>query len=184
MRIIGGTWRGRKLPIADLEGLRPTGDRLRETLFNWLAAEAPGARCLDLFAGAGALGFEALSRGAAHCDFVELQAPAAKQLRANIELLGCEDRAEVWQGDALALVPDLPGPYDLIFLDPPFADTLHERALDALLEHGALAPGGLVYLEYPASNSKAELPEAIEVVREKVVGSVEVTLARATDIQR
>jgi 16S rRNA (guanine966-N2)-methyltransferase len=89
----------------------------------------------------------------------------------------------VWQGDALALVPGLPGPYDLVFLDPPFADALHERALTAVLEHSALAPEGLVYLEYPA-NTRPELPEALEVLREKGMGSVEATLARATNIKK
>jgi 16S rRNA (guanine966-N2)-methyltransferase len=163
--------------VADLEGLRPTSDRLRETLFNWLAADVPGARCLDLFAGTGALGLEALSRGARHCDFVETQAAAQNQLRANIEALGCGDRATLWAGSAFDIIPRLSDPFDLVFIDPPFADALHARAVRALLETGLLSAGSLVYLEY-ARDRDAGLGSALGAVREKTIGAVSCSLAR------
>ena len=163
----------------DLEGLRPTGDRLRETVFNWLAADIPGARCLDLFAGTGALGIEALSRGAAHCTFVEAQSGAYEQLERNINLLEAVPRCEIRQGDALAMVGLLSGHFDVIFLDPPFADRLHERALRGLLDAGLVAPRGLVYLEYPKREAPG-LDPGLEALREKTMGEVSCTLARRT----
>ena len=124
LRIVAGNWRSRLLDIADVEGLRPTAERVRETLFNWLAPHLDGARCLDLFAGTGALGFEALSRGAGSCDFVERSPQAVRQLRANVDLLGACN-ATVVQDDALDFITRFSGmPYDVVFLDPPFAADL------------------------------------------------------------
>jgi 16S rRNA (guanine(966)-N(2))-methyltransferase RsmD len=110
VRIIAGEWRGRRLSVATREGLRPTGDRVRETLFNWLAPHVPGARCLDLFAGSGALGIEALSRGAAHCLFVDNDAAVATTLRGELDLLGAGKRATLRRAPAHAVLAGQGGP--------------------------------------------------------------------------
>ena len=124
LRIVAGNWRSRLLDIADVEGLRPTSERIRETLFNWLAPHIHGARCLDLFAGTGALGLEALSRGAASAVFVERDAVAEQRLRNNVDLLGA-DNAEIVSGDARDFLrSDSAGPFNIVFLDPPFAGNL------------------------------------------------------------
>jgi 16S rRNA (guanine966-N2)-methyltransferase len=123
LRIIGGTWRGRRLRFPAGALIRPTPDRVRETLFNWLGARVPGARCLDLFAGSGALGLEALSRGAAHVTFVERDAGAVRELRARLAEWGARD-ALVERGDALAFLAQRAHPFDIVFLDPPFASGL------------------------------------------------------------
>ena len=150
LRIIGGEWRGRKLPIANVPGLRPTADRIRETLFNWLAAQVPGARCLDLFAGAGALGLEALSRGAARCDFVDTSSRAVAQLRRALHTLSASARGRVFDGDFAAFLDrdDAAEPYDIVFLDPPFKRGLLDPAIERLASAGALAPRALIYAEY------------------------------------
>ena len=150
LRIIGGEWRGRKLPIASVPGLRPTADRIRETLFNWLAAQVSGARCLDLFAGAGALGLEALSRGAARCDFVDTSARAVAQLRRALHTLGASARGRVFDGDFAAFLgrDDAAEPYDIVFLDPPFNRGLLDPAIERLASADALAPRALIYAEY------------------------------------
>ena len=150
LRIIGGEWRGRKLPIARVAGLRPTADRIRETLFNWLAAQVPGARCLDLFAGAGALGLEALSRGAAHCDFVDTSARAVAQLRRALHTLSASARGRVFDCDFAAFLDrdDAAEPYDIVFLDPPFKRGLLDPAIERLASADALAPQALIYAEY------------------------------------
>lgn len=149
IRIIAGKWRSRRIAFVAHEGLRPTPDRVRETLFNWLGQQLEGQACLDLFAGAGALGLEALSRGAASVTFVEQHPAAVQKLRANLQLLGA-DNARVLRIDALEFLHNSAGRerFDLVFLDPPFAAGLHERALRAV--SGILAPGGLVYVEAPA----------------------------------
>nr|WP_091513701.1 16S rRNA (guanine(966)-N(2))-methyltransferase RsmD [Microbulbifer yueqingensis] len=172
LRIIGGEWRGRKLQFAPVEGLRPTGDRLRETLFNWLQFRLPGARCLDLFAGSGALGLEALSRGAAAVDFVELNRRAADTLRTQLELLGT-DRGRVHHESALQFLAREPGthgaPYDVVFLDPPFAADLWQESLAALGGH--LAKGARVYVETPR-DTPINLPEGWLTEKEKRAGQV------------
>src|SRR6185312_11393174 len=119
LRIIGGTLRGSRIAVPDFPGLRPTPDRVRETLFNWLAPVIDGAQCLDLFAGTGALGIEALSRGAAQVDFVESDARLADLLRANLTRL--KQDAQVHVGDAMRHLAQVSSRYDLVFLDPPFA---------------------------------------------------------------
>ena len=153
LRIIGGEWRGRKLPIARVPGLRPTADRIRETLFNWLAADVPGARCLDLFAGAGALGLEALSRGAARCDFVEVSSLAAAQLRRALNTLGATGRSRVFDRGFAAFLDRgyAAESYDIVFLDPPFKRGLLDPAIEGLANADALAPRALIYAEYEAS---------------------------------
>lgn len=125
LRIIGGQWRSRKLSFPATDGLRPTGDRWRETLFNWLAPVTEGARCLDAFAGSGALGLEALSRGAAHCTFIEANPQAARALESNIALLAA-DGAQVLTKPAGSALASMSERFDIIFLDPPFAMSIDE----------------------------------------------------------
>ncbi|MCP5230855.1 MAG: 16S rRNA (guanine(966)-N(2))-methyltransferase RsmD [Zoogloeaceae bacterium] len=152
LRIIAGEWRGRRLPIPDRPGLRPTTDRVRETLFNWLQPILPGARCLDLFAGAGGLGFEAASRGAAEVILIEQDRAVAAHLR---ELAGTlrADGVHIVASDALAWLRDTPpSAFDIVFVDPPFANPLAMPALDLLVERGWLHAAARVYLEQDASN--------------------------------
>lgn len=148
LRIIGGRWRSRTLAFPAVEGLRPTGDRIRETLFNWLMPMLPGSRCLDLFAGSGILGFEALSRGASECTLVELNPVAARQLEANAALLGAAGARVVRDSAAAFLARPPAAPVDLVFVDPPFADNLWQEVLSRL-EQGWLRDGAWVYLETP-----------------------------------
>lgn len=147
MRIIGGEWRRRRLAVPAVEGLRPTPDRVRETLFNWLGQRLDGQHCLDLFAGSGALGLEAASRGAASVTLIDADPRVVRHLLAQREALGAGDRVRVQQGDALHFLRDaepLPA-FDLVFLDPPYALGVLPRCLDALPH--LLAPGARVYLE-------------------------------------
>lgn len=146
IRIIGGEWKRTPLPVLDLDGLRPTPDRVRETLFNWLGQDLSGQRCLDMFAGSGALGFEAASRGASRVVMVERSGKAAAQIRANQAKLGARN-IEVAEADALRLVASLAhGSFDVIFLDPPFGDqALLLRALE--LAAPLVAADGAIYVE-------------------------------------
>ena len=146
MRIIGGAWRGRVLHFPESAGLRPTPDRVRETLFNWLGQSLEGERCLDLFAGSGALGFEALSRGAAEVVMVESSRAAHRALRANAARLGSADRLRLVLGDALhCLNARMKGEFNVVFLDPPYGSGLLEAALERVPV--ILAPRGRVYAE-------------------------------------
>lgn len=152
VRIIGGHWRGTKLPVADAEGLRPTSDRVRETLFNWLQTVLPGARVLDLFSGSGALGLEAVSRGAREAFLVERDAELAQGLRASVERLHAAGQVEVVRADAMAwLQAPLHGRFDLVFLDPPFADGRWTEVLARL--DPWLAPDAWLYLESPVGQA-------------------------------
>ena len=152
MRIVGGRWRGTRLPVPDLDGLRPTSDRVRETLFNWLMPRLGGARVLDLFAGSGALGLEAVSRGAARATLVERDAGLARQLRESVAKLGAQAQVEVVQGDALHWLAQRPsGLADIVFIDPPFADGLWDSVLAGLGPH--LAADAWLYLESPAGQT-------------------------------
>ncbi|HDR9134091.1 16S rRNA (guanine(966)-N(2))-methyltransferase RsmD [Burkholderia vietnamiensis] len=146
IRIIGGDWKRTPLAVLDLDGLRPTPDRVRETLFNWLGQDLAGRRCLDLFAGTGALGFEAASRGAASVVMVERHPRAAQQLRAIKDKLGARS-VEVAEADALRLAAGLtPGAFDVVFLDPPFGEpAVLTRAL--ALAAPLVAPDGALYVE-------------------------------------
>ena len=162
LRIIGGQWRGRKVSVPTAEGLRPTGDRIRETLFNWLAAEVADARCLDLFAGTGALGLEALSRGAAHCTFVEVASRPAAALESTVRTLSAESHCEILRctaDDAIARLRNnsQEEKYHIVFLDPPFEKDLLNPALVQLTGSGILADDAAVYVEY-------SVREAIEVL--------------------
>ena len=178
IRIIGGRWRSRRLPVLESEGLRPTPDRVRETLFNWLAPYLPGASCLDLFAGTGALCLEALSRGAARVVMVERSTKVAQQLRANVALLEA-DGAEVQATDALDYLAGRPQPFDIVFLDPPFADAVAMISRGgARLTAGWVKPGGLVYIEAPSVLKALPLPADWELVKTKIAGDVGYHLAR------
>ena len=177
IRIIGGEWRGRRLPVTIAEGLRPTPDRVRETLFNWLAPRIEGARCLDLFAGTGALGIEALSRGAAHVQFIDSDREAIASIGRTLETLGAGVRATLTQADALRTSLGTPAP-EIVFIDPPFAGYLHGAALDAIF--ATLAPNARVYLEYPAADRatiESLLAGRARVLREKRAGQVGYCLA-------
>ncbi len=180
VRIIGGEWRGRKLHFTPAAGLRPTPDRVRETLFNWLQFELAGTRCLDLFAGSGALGFEALSRGAAEAVFVERDPVSARAIGDMLARLRCE-RGRVERVDALAWLergPLSPQPFDIVFLDPPY-DEACLPVLTAQLERGGwLAPGGWVYLEDAAARGEPTLPTGWTLLRSKRAGDVGYHLAR------
>ena len=163
VRIIAGRFRGSKLDVPDAPGLRPTSDRVRETLFNWLQPRLPGSRCLDLFAGSGALGFEAASRGAAHVLMVERDARLVQALRAGAERLRA-DAVRVQAGDALAVLREAaPEPFDIAFVDPPFSAGVHGPVLAALVPW--LAPGALVYVEAPAA-AQVDVPAGWRLHRE------------------
>jgi 16S rRNA (guanine966-N2)-methyltransferase len=171
LRIIGGSLRGRKLRFPQRPGLRPTPDRVRETLFNWLAGRTVGARCLDLFAGSGALGLEALSRGAAHVTFVENDAAAAQALRELLAEWGATGGAVV-QRDALTYLAGTAIGFDLVFLDPPFDAGLLGPAALLLEERGWLKPGALIYVESAARQALPPLPPGWVVLKAKRAGEV------------
>jgi 16S rRNA (guanine966-N2)-methyltransferase len=174
-RIIGGQWRRRRLPVISRPGLRPTPDRVRETVFNWLAPVVSGARTLDLFAGTGALGLEALSRGAAGCIFVEADAAAVRQLRAALALLHCEG-GNVVPADALAFLAGPPQAFDVVFVDPPYALDLLPRVCERL-EHGWLTPSSRIYLEAPAAAGPPQLGPGWTLLRSARAGQVGYHLA-------
>lgn len=181
VRIIGGRWRGRRIPVADVPGLRPSGDRSRETLFNWLQADIRGARCADLFAGSGVLGLEAASRGASRVTLVEQSRQAARVIRESVELLTQDGQRDisVLEMDALAWLETLDkGVLDIVFVDPPFGLGLESRALALLDERGALAEGGVVYVETARDAPAVQVPQTWSEVREKVLGEVRMQLFR------
>ena len=172
LRIIGGEWRSRKLRFADVPGLRPTPDRVRETLFNWLQMQVPGARCLDLFAGSGALGLGALSRGAAEVVMVEKHPAAAKALRDNIALLGAQQAVLVYD-DAFRYLQRETDGFDLIFLDPPFRKHFLEPVLDTLFAKTLLKSGGMIYLEQEMGAATDFSRFNLNVHRETTAGQVQ-----------
>lgn len=176
LRIIGGEWRGRKLRFPDAPNLRPTPDRVRETIFNWLMPVIHGARCLDLFAGSGALGLEALSRGAAFTMFVDSHKKATQSLQAHLDLLDANDRAKVIHNDSIKFLKN-PGDreqqaYDLLFLDPPYHLDLMEKAIPLLEEYGWLTDNAMLYLEIEKRQSLPALPDNWEKLKEKTAGEV------------
>jgi 16S rRNA (guanine(966)-N(2))-methyltransferase RsmD len=178
VRIIGGTWRGTRLRVLDLAGLRPSGDRGRETLFNWLQMHLRGADCADLFAGSGVLGLEAASRGAARVTLLEKSGPAAEEIRKSLARLKAE-QVELIQGDAIAWLGQCaPQSLDIVFVDPPFGTGLETRALELLVAGNCVRKGGFVYLE-TASESPAPAPgPAWEMAREQVMGDVRMRLLK------
>ena len=178
LRIVAGKWRSRPLDVANVPGLRPTSERIRETLFNWLAPTIPGARCLDLFAGTGALGLEALSRGAGDVVFVENSPVAAKLLRDNVQVLDVPT-ADVRQADALAFLEAPPGKkFDIVFLDPPFAADMLGDLCRLLNEASVLGSGALVYLEEDRARPETDLPPGWRILKSKTAGNVRYSLAQ------
>ena len=179
VRIVGGRWRSRRLEFPAAPSLRPTPDRVRETVFNWLVSWLPGARCLDLFAGSGALGFEALSRGAAHAVLVEQESAALAALHANRAKLAA-DAAEIVASDARDFLKGtVDEPFDIVFLDPPYAGGLLTTSLDLLAARGWVRPGGFVYLE-ARDGELPVLPSGWQLVRSKTAGQVGYHLVRTT----
>ena len=170
IRIIAGKHRGRKLPVLMAEGLRPTTDRVKETVFNWLMPYIQDSICLDCFAGSGGLGFEAFSRGAEHVSFVELNKAAAKQLQENQRLLKA-DNISVLQGDVLAVIKSNDQKFDVVFLDPPFRKGLVEKTAQ-LLNEQSLAESALIYVEMESEQSDQQLPLGWTLLKEKVAGQV------------
>lgn len=177
LRIIGGTWRRRRLLVPDVEGLRPTPDRVRETLFNWLRPWLPGAHCIDLFAGTGALCLEALSRGAARVVMVEAASNVVAVLRRNVAELAATN-AEVIEADALDYLAGPAEAFDIVFLDPPFRSDLIAQSSRLLDRRGWLKPGGLVYIEAPQRLSTLPIPDSWELICSQAAGQVGYHLAR------
>lgn len=181
VRIVGGRWRGRKLDFPAAASLRPTPDRVRETLFNWLAPVLEGSRCLDPFAGSGALGFEAASRGATSVVLVERDAVAVRSLREQQRRLNAH-QVEIVQADALRFLAGAPQTFDIVLLDPPFGQNLPQPVLAALAQ-GWLAPRAWIYVEAERGLDEAALrawlPDGFELYRSKATGQVGYHLARS-----
>ena len=178
LRIIGGRWRGSRIVFPPLAAIRPSPDRVRETLFNWLQQPIVGARCLDLFAGSGALGLEALSRGAAHVTFVDREPQIGRHLLQTLERLGSRDATVVVE-DALRFLSRPAQLFDIVFLDPPFDSGVLDQAGGRLQDW--LTPGAYIYVECPADRSLATLPVQWRVQRTKRAGQVGYHLLRASD---
>jgi 16S rRNA (guanine966-N2)-methyltransferase len=171
VRIIGGKWKGRKLSFPDAATLRPTLGRVRETLFNWLAGRIAGACCLDLYAGTGALGFEALSRGAAEVDMVERTRAAVAALRRNAQQL--QAHARVHSTPAGRFLNATDRTWDVIFLDPPFDGNELPRALEIIAERDLLRPGGCVYFEQARRSGAAPVGPGWQVLKQSHAGASE-----------
>ncbi|WP_025217830.1 16S rRNA (guanine(966)-N(2))-methyltransferase RsmD [Mannheimia varigena] len=173
VRIIAGLWRGRKLPVLNAEGLRPTTDRVKETLFNWLMHDIAQARCLDCFAGSGALGFEALSRQAQAVVFLEKFANAANLLKKNLQTLKTENGTVV-QTDTLQYLSNKNSgePFDIVFIDPPFHQNLVPQVLTLLAENHWLAENAILYVETEKNHAPLSLPEGWQILKEKTAGIV------------
>ena len=173
LRIIGGAWRGRRLRFAAAPAIRPTPDRVRETLFNWLAPIVPGARCLDLFAGSGALGLEALSRGASHVTFVERDRQAARAIEECLGQFDPQGRHDwrVLAADAETFLATAAQPFDIVFLDPPFASGALQAIAERLEAGGWLSTAARIYIECPAERP-APVPPSWTHERDKRSGQV------------
>ena len=179
VRIIAGEWRSRKLPVADIPGLRPTTDRVRETLFNWLQHSIVQARCLDLFAGTGALGLEAASRGAAEVVMIECDRKAFTSLQQSVELLKTE-KVKVSQADALNWLEKTDQVFDIIFIDPPFDQNLVPETLEKLMRSSCVKTGTLIYVEEKKQAEEPSLPESLEMIKQGEAGQVRYSLLEAS----
>ena len=171
IRVIGGAMRGRRWRFPDIPDIRPTPDRVRETLFNWLGTHVVGARCLDLFAGSGALGLESLSRGASGVVFVEQHTAIARALSAVVAEWNVQG-AEVARADAFSYLRGAAQPFDIVFLDPPFAADLVAPAAALLEERGWLGPNALIYMECAAREARPALPQSWKERKAKQAGEV------------
>ncbi|HDL5816959.1 16S rRNA (guanine(966)-N(2))-methyltransferase RsmD [Mannheimia haemolytica] len=173
VRVIAGLWRGRKLPVLNAEGLRPTTDRVKETLFNWLMHDIAHSRCLDCFAGSGSLGIEALSRQAQAVVFLEKFANAANQLKKNLQALKSE-QGSVIHTDTLAYLAQKNNgePFNIVFIDPPFHQGFVPQVLNLLAENNWLAPNAILYVETEKNHPPLELPQGWQILKEKAAGMV------------
>lgn len=176
IRIIGGRWRSRKLTFPEVEGLRPSPDAVRETLFNWLQNDIQGSRCLDLYAGSGAFGFEAASRGAANVVMVEANQVAARQLKKNCDILAAENGIAIVNSRAEHFVGHCTEQFDLVFLDPPFESVDIARICGLISQSSILAPGAMVYIESPKNSAPLPIPPTWHIIRQKTRGLVQSTL--------
>jgi len=172
LRIVGGQWRSRKLSFTPATGLRPTADRIRETLFNWLSPVIRDARCADLFAGSGALGLEALSRGAGRCDFIDISAPALNQVSQHLVTLGAQQYSACHTGSAEQYLGGSHGPLDIVFIDPPFGMGLLAPVCQCLSISQLLAEEAWIYIETPKKEALPELPENWRLHQDKTAGNV------------
>jgi 16S rRNA (guanine966-N2)-methyltransferase len=177
LRIIGGEWRGRKIHFPPVAAIRPTPDRVRETVFNWLQSDLAGSRCLDLFSGSGALGLEALSRAASRVVFVDADPAVTRHVAATLASLGC-DRGDVVCSAAARYLAGSVEPFDIVFLDPPYAAGALADTCRRIDERGWLRRGGLAYLEAAAADGPPELPAGWTLLRSKRAGEVGYHLAR------
>ena len=177
LRIIGGRWRGTKLPVPEIDGLRPTPDRIRETVFNWLARDCPGASVLDCFAGSGALGFEALSREAKQLTMIENNASAFDNLHLQCVRLKA-DQITLLNGNAVDLIAQLNGKFDIVFIDPPYAQPdLRLLVLKNLIAHHRLVDGAKIYLEWPPGEQFEITDSALHWLKRKIAGRVNYAIA-------
>jgi RNA methyltransferase, rsmD family len=183
VRVIAGLWRGRKLPVLNAEGLRPTTDRVKETLFNWLMMDVSNARCLDCFAGSGSLGIEALSRQAQAVVFLEKFANAAQQLKKNLASLKT-DKGTVINTDTLAYLAQKnnDNSFDIIFIDPPFHHQFVPQILPLLQQNNWLAENALIYVETEKNHPPLPLAENWQIIKEKSAGMVTSRLIQVTTI--
>ena len=179
LRIIGGQWRSRQLPVIEADGLRPTTDRVRETLFNWLQENVPGSSCLDLFAGSGALGFEAASRGASKVVLVEKSSSIYKMLQQNVKKLGAS-QITLLNLDALSYLQNLTtaesAKYDIVFIDPPYQSALLGPVIDLLV----LSVGTKVYLE-ARKGDEINVPDNWNLLKDKTAGQIHFCLYEIRD---
>ncbi len=179
LRIIGGIWRGRRIDFPAVPNLRPTPDRVRETLFNWLQGSMEGSRCLDLFAGSGALGFEAVSRGAGSVVMVDADLRVIQQLRTQAQRLAATN-IEIVLRDAQSYLSFSQAPFDVVFLDPPFGSNLLTPICKALDDYGALKPGARVYLETAVAAGVPAIPSTWALLKSRRAGQIGYYLAART----
>ena len=182
LRIIGGEWRGRKLRFPDAPNLRPTPDRVRETIFNWLAPMIQGAHCLDLFAGSGALGLEAISRGAAFTTFVDSHKKVTQALESHLDLLNANDKAKIFTIDGVKFLKGEVKKYDLVFLDPPYHLDFLKKVIPLLEENNWLKDNAMLYLEIEKRQSLPELPSNWQQLKEKTAGEVNYFLFQRVEL--